>query len=104
MLKLNDIKVENESIEPTVSLALTDTGASLLYLDPEDYVKLISKICKGLVCFQTPDEPNVYAIKNCEPSDIPFIWLKIDRHQYKLAPQAYVISLVYPDGTYDCVI
>jgi len=80
MLKLNDIKVGENSINPTVSLALTDTGASLLYLDPDDYLELISKVCEGLECFETIDDPNVFAIKNCEPGDVPPIWLQIDRH------------------------
>ena len=45
MLKLNDIRVGENSIKTTVSLALMDTGVSLLYLDPDDYSELISKVC-----------------------------------------------------------
>lgn len=104
MLKLNDIKVGNSSIKPKANFALTDTASTLLYLDPDDFFELIEKVCLGLDCFETVEEANVFAIKDCEPDDLPFIWLKIDRHEYKLAPQAYIISVVYPDETHDCMI
>ena len=104
MLKMNDLKVGSKSINPNVQFALTDTGTSLIYLDKLDYEAIIHTICKGLACFETEHEKNVFAIRNCEPSEVPTIWVQLDLHEYKLAPQAYVVSLVYPDGSHDCII
>ena len=73
MLKMNDIMVGDKSIKPSVSFALTDTGTSLLYLDKLDYTNLIDLVCEGLVCFET-EEPNVWAIQDCSPSNLPVIW------------------------------
>ena len=102
MLKMNDIRVGNTSILPSVNFALTDTGTSLLYLDNLDYMKLIVELCAGLDCFETEDD--LFAIKGCEPAHLPTIWIQLDRHMYKLAPQVYVVSLVYGDGSHDCII
>ena len=104
MLKLMDIIVGDKTIQPKVRFALTDTGTSLIYFDELDYKAMIAGICADLECFETPYEPNVFAIKNCEPSHLPDIWVQIDLHEYKLAPQAYVVSLVYPNGSHDCLI
>ena len=68
MLKMNDLKVGKRSITPTVQFALTDTGTSLIYLDKLDYEAVIKQICKGQKCFETEQEKNVFAIRNCEPS------------------------------------
>ena len=86
MLKMNDLKVGKRSITPTVQFALTDTGTSLIYLDKLDYEAVIKQICKGQKCFETEQEKNVFAIRNCEPSQVPTIWVQLDLHEYKLAP------------------
>ena len=41
MLKMNDIRVGDKTILPSVNFALTDTGTSLVYLDKIDYDYLI---------------------------------------------------------------
>jgi len=84
--------------------ALTDTGTTLIYLDQIDYNRLIDAICDELDCFESPYEKDVYAIKNCVPDELPTLWIQLDLHEYKLAPQAYILSLVYPDETHDCLI
>ena len=104
-LKLLDMRVGSYSIHPQARFALTDTGTSLIYLDGGDYHNLIEGICQDqLGCFESPHEADVYAIKNCVPSQLPTIWIQIDLHDYKLAPQAYILSLVYPDESHDCLI
>ncbi len=74
-LKLMDLRVGQKSIKPMVNFALTDTGTSLIYLDLKDYNKLINAICSGLECYETDYEPNVYAILNCTPDQLPTIWV-----------------------------
>ena len=102
MLKLNDIKVGMKSITPKVSLTLTDTGTSLIFLDEPDFKALINTVCEGLDCFENTEQSGVFAVKNCTPQDLPDIWLQIDRHSYRLAPQAYVVSVQQGDGSRDC--
>lgn len=95
---------------PTVSLALTDTGTSLLYLDDLDYINLMLYICHDLPCFRVDeqesfrDEGKVWAIRNCQPEQMPDVWFQLDRHQYRLAPQAYIVAMAHEDGSHDCIV
>ena len=88
MLKMNDIRVGDKTIEPSVSFALTDTGTSLIYLDEIDFDNLIKFVCENLDCFRiryTGDEL-VWAVSDCSAEELPNIWFQLDRHLYKLAP------------------
>ena len=51
MLKMNDIRVGDKTIEPTINFAMTDTGTSLIYLDTIEYKNLIKFICEDQYCF-----------------------------------------------------
>ena len=46
MLKMNDIRVGDKTILPSVNFALTDTGTSLIHLDTIDFQYLIKTICE----------------------------------------------------------
>ena len=51
MLKMNDIRVGDKTIFPSVNFALTDTGTSLIHLDMIDFENLIKMICEEQACF-----------------------------------------------------
>ena len=77
MLKMNDIRVGDKTIEPSVNLALTDTGTSLIYLDELDYKNLIKFICEDLDCFEMKkaDGDSIIAISECSAENLPDIWI-----------------------------
>lgn len=90
ILKLNEFKYGNQTIESTTNRAFMDTGASHIFLPGKDYDALAKTVCKGHFCFSMEQGEFIPRCSDETYNSFESLWFTIDSHMYEVPVSSYI--------------